>query len=129
MRVFTIKLVCAALLSFGLSVGLYYKFSDHLFDLAAIGEIFFMFVITYLSYSLVVKASTKNDRQFVTYFMGAFGGKFLFSIAFLSLMLYLNKNDRLPLAFTFGISYLLMTVVEVIQMVKLVRNSSTDSAN
>lgn len=129
MKAFLIKLTIATILSFAVCETVYYKLEGELADASALVAVIFMTLITLFSFSMVARAVNKNNRQFVTFFMGAFGGKFLFSIGFFAILLYFNKADKIPLAITFVTAYALMTIVEVGAMVKLVRNSSPKKGN
>lgn len=89
---------------------------------------FFAFT-SYYGYYLMIKAAEKENRQFVTYFMALFGGKFLLAIILLATLIYIDKAHKNIIALVFGVCYLIYTVFEVFEMLKVLRATSNDDTS
>jgi hypothetical protein len=76
-------------------------------------------VITYLIHQWLVAANQKSPQQFVTFFMGSITLKLFFTVTLLFVYLYLNREQRVPVALSFMSTYLLFTVIEVVSLYKL----------
>lgn len=79
--------------------------------------------ITFFIHKALVSANTKRPQVFVTWFMGALTGKLLLSAM---VLLVIGLTDRAHLKFTgigFFIAYVLLTLVQLVHLLPLVRNS------
>jgi hypothetical protein len=76
-------------------------------------------VITFLIHQWLIAANQKSPRQFVTFFMGSITLKLFFTVTLLFVYLYLNREERVPVALSFMSTYLLFTVIEVVSLYKL----------
>jgi hypothetical protein len=76
-------------------------------------------LITLLIHRWLVAANNKSPQQFVTFFMGSITLKLFFTVTLLFVYLYLNREQRVPVALSFMSTYLLFTVIEVVSLYKL----------
>lgn len=76
-------------------------------------------IITFLIHQWLVAANQKSPQQFVTFFMGSITLKLFFTVTLLFVYLYLNREQRVPVALSFMSTYLLFTVIEVVSLYKL----------
>jgi len=76
-------------------------------------------VITFLIHQWLIAANQKSPQQFVTFFMGSITLKLFFTVTLLFVYLYLNREERVPVALSFMSTYLLFTVIEVVSLYKL----------
>lgn len=82
-------------------------------------------LITFFMHKVLVSANAKRPQIFVAYFMGALTGKLLLSAM---ILLIVGLTDRAHLRFTgigFFIAYALLTTVELVHLLPLVRNSKS----
>lgn len=76
-------------------------------------------IITFLIHQWLIAANQKSPQQFVTFFMGSITLKLFFTVTLLFVYLYLNREQRVPVALSFMTTYLLFTVIEVVSLYKL----------
>lgn len=80
-------------------------------------------IATLAIYKILISANSKRPQLFVAYFMGTLTGKLFLSAM---ILLVVGLTDRAHLKFTgvgFFIVYALLTAVELIHLLPLVRNS------
>ncbi len=75
--------------------------------------------ITFLIHQWLIAANRKSPRQFVTFFMGSITLKLFLTVTLLFVYIYLNRDERIPVALSFMGTYLLFTVIEVVSLYKL----------
>ncbi len=88
-------------------------------------SLIFIGLITFLVHKVLVSANAKRPQIFVAYFMGALTGKLLLSAM---ILLIVGLTDRTHLKFTgigFFIAYALLTTVELVHLLPLIRNSKS----
>lgn len=76
-------------------------------------------IITFLIHQWLIAANQKSPQQFVTFFMGSITLKLFLTVTVLFVYLYLNREERIPVALSFMSTYLLFTVIEVVSLYKL----------
>jgi len=76
-------------------------------------------LITFLIHQWLISANRKSPRQFVTFFMGSITLKLFFTVTLLFIYIFLNREERVPVALSFMGTYLLFTVLEVVSLYKL----------
>jgi hypothetical protein len=81
--------------------------------------VFLFALTTFLIHQWLMAANRKSPRQFVTFFMGSITLKLFFTITLLFIYIYLNRDERIPVALSFMSTYLLFTVIEVVSLYKL----------
>ncbi|MCX6252503.1 MAG: hypothetical protein NTX61_17350 [Bacteroidetes bacterium] len=74
-------------------------------------------VITFSTFSILVKSADKKFIRFLNYFLLTIILKLFLFIGILIAYLILNKPDAIPFTLTFFILYLCYTVFEVIQII------------
>ena len=87
-------------------------------------SLIFISGVTFFIHKTLVSANTKRPQLFVTWFMGALTGKLLLSAM---ILLVIGLTDRAHLKFTgigFFVAYVLLTTVELVHLLPLVRNSN-----
>lgn len=84
----------------------------------------FFFVITLITYYTTLRYIRQKVSRFVNYYLIAtFAKLFLFIIVIL-IYLFVNKPDALRFVVTFFIYYLLYTIFEVKEIMKIANNSN-----
>lgn len=83
----------------------------------------FIGAITVFIHKILVGANSKRPQTFVTYFMGALTGKLLLSAMILLVVGVLDPGHLKFTGIGFFIAYVLLTVIEFVHLLPLVRNS------
>lgn len=75
--------------------------------------------VTLLFHYIILKASEKKFSRFISYFMLATVVKLLLYIIIIFLYVYLNRSDALPFVITFLLLYIIYSVFEIINLLKI----------
>ena len=129
MRTYTLKLLALTAIILGAMFVAFWKFYNIMPPPSSHIIVAFFVMAGYYGYYLMLRAAQKNNRQFVTQFMAIFGGKFILSIILLALLIYLDQPNKNLTAIVFGGCYLIFTVFEVVEMLKILKATSNDNTN
>ena len=80
--------------------------------------------VTLLFHYVIIKASEKKFSRFISYFMIATALKLLLYIIIIFLYVYLNRSDTLPFVITFLLLYIIFSVFEIINLLKIQKPAS-----
>lgn len=79
--------------------------------------------ITLFVHRILVRANSKRPQAFVTYFMGTLTGKLLLSVIILFVVGVVDPDHLKFTAIGFFVVYALLTTVELLHLLRLVRNT------
>ncbi|MFC2081306.1 hypothetical protein ACFLR8_03765 [Bacteroidota bacterium] len=82
---------------------------------------FFLFALTYIVHTYLVKASGNDARKFTARYLGAMGLKIFIYIVFLVVFLALATEHAIPFLICFLVCYAAFTLLEVISILKYLR--------
>ncbi len=84
----------------------------------------FFFIVTLLTYYTTLRHIRQKASRFVNYYLIATFAKLFLFIIVIVLYLYMNKQDALKFVVSFFIYYLLYSIFEVREIMKIIRNSN-----
>ena len=85
-------------------------------------------LISYLIYSYLSRANSKNPKKFITKFMGALGLKLFASIIFITIYLFFSEQQyKVSMAIGLFVVYMTSNILILSQITKEIR--STQAAN
>ncbi len=88
--------------------------------------IFFFLILTLSIFYYQLMASIKRVSKFVNVFMIAIGLKLIVSLIIIALYAFLNKADAVNFIISFFIIYLIFTVFEILQLLKVQNSLNPD---
>jgi len=89
----------------------------------------FYFLVTSGAHLALLKANETSGTRFVAYFMAITGIKLFVLLGFLGVYVFFNREGAIPFIAAFGLLYLIYTVIELVFIVKEVKNSGQHSAS
>lgn len=112
MNKFIIKLAVLSALLFSLH---YFSFERLGIQLTSLYALFygFLILITLVSHVLIMKQLDKRPQLFVTYFMGSMTIKLFIALGLMLVVLWFNREDRVPLAIVFMVLYFAYTFLSI----------------
>lgn len=79
--------------------------------------IIYFYLITLGVHIIIVRATRRSPRQFVTWFMGATFLKFFIYVITVFIYAFFNRADLIPFVISFFILYIIYTIIEVVSVV------------
>ncbi len=121
---FSIKLGVLTLFIVGVASIFFLVFPQYYLPIMPV-LLIYIALLTFGVFYTVLKGLEKNTtRSFNTYFTGANGVKLLLFILFLTVYLFVNAEKALTFSISFLVLYIVYTIFEVRQLVRIVKKMS-----
>jgi hypothetical protein len=101
----------------GIAIILYYLLPEEVITPSLPFLIIYFYLITLGVHWIIVNATRRSPRQFVTWFMGATFLKFFIYIITVFAYAFFNRGDLVPFVISFFLLYIIYTVFEVTSVV------------
>jgi hypothetical protein len=84
----------------------------------------FLFIVTILVHSYLVRASENDPRRFTSKYLGAMGLKMFIYLIFLVVFLFLDTGRAVPFLVSFLVTYAAFTIYEVISILNFLKKDT-----
>lgn len=81
----------------------------------------FLFVVTILGHSYLIRASESDPRKFTSKYLGVMGLKMFLYLIFLLVFLFLDTARAVPFLLSFLVTYITFTVYEVMSLLNFLK--------